>query len=127
MAEKTNLMTPREFVAHLGFRPHYGHQLLKDGRLVLAPDGKNVLVAESIARMQETADPALGATVARHAPRDRRRRSNRSRPQERRTAQMTAQTTPRRCRAQATPAKPTNRPAPSKSASWPSKPSAPTR
>lgn len=67
MAEKTNLMTPREFAAHLGFRPHYGHQLLKDGRLVLAPDGKNVLVAESIARMQETADPALGATVARHA------------------------------------------------------------
>lgn len=67
MAEKTNLMTPREFAAHLGFRPHYGHQLLKDGRLVLAPDGKRVLLAESIARFNATKDPSRQGVADRHA------------------------------------------------------------
>lgn len=60
-------MTPRELAAHMGFKPNYGHQLLKDGRLVLAPDGKHVLVAESIARVHATRDPSKQGVADRHA------------------------------------------------------------
>lgn len=67
MPAENNLLTPREFAEHLGFRPHYGHQLVRDGRVVMAPDGRHVLVAESIARMESTKTPGLEATVARHA------------------------------------------------------------
>lgn len=67
MKPENNLMTPRAFAEHLGFRPHYGNQLLKDGRLVLAPDGKHVLVAESLERYQATRDPSRQAVADRHA------------------------------------------------------------
>lgn len=60
-------MTPRAFAASLGFKPHYGNQLVKDGRLVMAPDGKHVLVAESKARLEATRDPSKQANVERHA------------------------------------------------------------
>lgn len=62
-----NLMTPRAFASSLGFKPHYGHQLQKDGRLVMAPDGKHCLVAESRARWEATRDPSKQAVAARHA------------------------------------------------------------
>ena len=67
MKPENNLMTPRAFAEHLGFRPHYGNQLLKDGRLVLAPDGKHVLVAESLERYNATRDPSRQAVADRHA------------------------------------------------------------
>lgn len=60
-------LTPREFAARLGYKPHYGNQLAKDGRLVFAPDGKRVLVAESIARFEATKDPSRQGVVDRHA------------------------------------------------------------
>ena len=63
----SNLMTPRAFAASLGFKPHYGNQLVKDGRLVMAPDGKHVLVAESRVKLEATRDPSKQGTVDRHA------------------------------------------------------------
>lgn len=60
-------LTPRQFAERLGYRPHYGNQLLKDGRLVLAPDGKNVLLAESLERFEATRDPSRAGVAARHA------------------------------------------------------------
>ena len=60
--------TPRELAERLGFKPHYGHQLLKEGRFV--PDSgnpKRVLVAESIARFEATKDPSKAGVAARHA------------------------------------------------------------
>lgn len=60
-------VTPREFAQRMGFKPHYGHQLAKDGRLVFAPDGKRVLLAESIARFNATKDPSRQGVADRHA------------------------------------------------------------
>lgn len=62
-----NLMTPRAFAASLGFKPHYGNQLVKDGRLVMAPDGKHVLVAESRAKLEAMRDPSKQVVADRHA------------------------------------------------------------
>lgn len=45
----------------------YGYQLKKEGRLVMAPDGKNVLVAESIALHDATRDPSWQGVADRHA------------------------------------------------------------
>lgn len=55
------------FAEHIGCKRHYGYELKKDGRLVMAPDGKNVLVAESIARIAATRDPAKQGVAERHA------------------------------------------------------------
>lgn len=60
-------MTVPQFSAHLGYSRTYGYQLAKEGRLVMAADGKRVLVAESIQRVRETADPAKAGVAARHA------------------------------------------------------------
>ena len=60
-------LTPREFAARLGYKPHYGNQLAKDGRFVFAPDGKQVLVQESIARFNATKDPSKQGVADRHA------------------------------------------------------------
>lgn len=60
-------LTPREFAERLGYKPNYGNQLAKDGRLVFAPDGKRVLVAESIARFEATKDPSRQGVADRHA------------------------------------------------------------
>lgn len=60
------LMSVGNFAAHLGFARSYGHQLRDAGRLVLTDDGR-VRVAESIARVRDTEDPAKGGVKARHA------------------------------------------------------------
>jgi len=60
-------LTPRQFAVRLGFKPNYGNQLAKDGRLVFAPDGKHVLLAESLARFEATKDPSRQGVADRHA------------------------------------------------------------
>ena len=60
-------LTPRQLAERLGFKPHYGNQLAKEGRFVLAPDGKRVLVQESIARFHATKDPSKQGVADRHA------------------------------------------------------------
>jgi hypothetical protein len=67
MTTDTNLMTIPEFSAHLGFGRTYGYQLQKEGRLVMADDGKRVLVDESIARVRATEDPSKQGVAQRHA------------------------------------------------------------
>lgn len=60
--------TPRELAERLGFKPHYGNQLVKEGRFVPDPgDPKRVLVAESIALYEATKDPSKSGVAARHA------------------------------------------------------------
>lgn len=55
-----------EFAAILGVRRSYVTALKQAGRLVLDADGK-VRVAESMARIEATRDPAKAAVAARHA------------------------------------------------------------
>jgi hypothetical protein len=69
----SNAMTIPEFSVHLGFGRTYGYQLQKDGRLVMAEDGKRVLVAESIARVRATEDPSKQGVAVRHAQARRER------------------------------------------------------
>lgn len=57
----------REFATIAGFKPSYITELKKVGRLVLTPDGKRVRVAESLALMADTRDPARAGVAARHA------------------------------------------------------------
>lgn len=56
----------KDFAAHIGCKPGYITKLKQDGRLVMRDDGL-VLVAESIARIEATRDPAKRAVAARHA------------------------------------------------------------
>lgn len=72
MAE-SNLLTIAEFSAHLGYGRTYAYQLQKDGRLVMAPDGKHVMVAESVARVRATEDPSKHGVAQRHAQTRRER------------------------------------------------------
>lgn len=69
MTEQTTpeVMTLSQFNKHMGFKGRYVYQLRDEGRLVLAADGKSVLVAQSIARIQETKDPSRAAVAERHA------------------------------------------------------------
>lgn len=60
-------LTPRQLAERLGYKPQYGNQLAKEGRFVFAPDGKRVLVQESIARFNATKDPSKQGVAARHA------------------------------------------------------------
>lgn len=55
------------FSEHMGWKRTYGYQLKKEGRLVMAPDGKNVLVAESIALHAATRDLPRQGVADRHA------------------------------------------------------------
>jgi len=57
----------REFAALAGFKPSYVTELRKVGRLVLTGDGKRVRVAESLALIEQTRDPAKAGVAARHA------------------------------------------------------------
>ncbi|ULQ45954.1 hypothetical protein JN531_012675 [Flagellatimonas centrodinii] len=57
----------KAFAAIAGFKPSYITQLKKDGRLVLTPDGRQVRVAESLARIKETRDPSKEGVANRHA------------------------------------------------------------
>lgn len=59
--------TLREFCNLIGVKPSYGAELKKNDRLVLADDGKTVLVQESIARIEATRDPSKAGVAARHA------------------------------------------------------------
>ena len=63
----TETLTPRQLAERLGYKPQYGNQLAKDGRFVFAPDGKRVLVQESIARFNATKDPSKQGVADRHA------------------------------------------------------------
>ena len=60
-------LTPRQLAERLGYKPQYGNQLAKEGRFVFAPDGKQVLVQESIARFNATKDPSKQGVADRHA------------------------------------------------------------
>lgn len=55
------------FARRLGVKPQAVTALRHADRLVLTPDGKRVLVAESLARMDATADPSKIGVVERHA------------------------------------------------------------
>lgn len=57
----------RDFARRLGCRPSYVTQLRQAGRLVLTDDNRGVRVAESLARIEATRDPAKAGVVARHA------------------------------------------------------------
>lgn len=59
--------TQAEFARLQRWKPSYVSQLKREGRLVLSEDGKSVLVAESIARVAATMDPAKDGVRARHA------------------------------------------------------------
>ncbi len=67
MSASPETVTPREFAVRLGYKPNYGHQLAKDGRLIFAPDGKRVLLAQSIGRFNATKDPSKQGVADRHA------------------------------------------------------------
>lgn len=56
-----------DFAALIDFRPSYVTQLRQAGRLVLTDDGKRVRVAESIALIESTRDPAKAGVAERHA------------------------------------------------------------
>lgn len=60
-------LTQRQFADHIGCRPSYVTKLKQEGRLVLTDDGRLVRVAESIARIEATRDPAKRAVAERHA------------------------------------------------------------
>lgn len=57
----------REFARLAGYKPGYVTQLRKDGRLVLAEDGRAIRVAESLERIKATRDPSKAGVAARHA------------------------------------------------------------
>lgn len=57
----------KTFASIIGCRPSYVTELRKAGRLVLTEDEKAVRVAESIARIEATRDPAMKAVSDRHA------------------------------------------------------------
>ncbi|MDR3414206.1 MAG: hypothetical protein P4L87_25140 [Formivibrio sp.] len=59
-------MKKSEFARHMGVKPSYVTQLIKDNRLVLDASG-DVLVEESKRRINDTKDPAKIAVAARHA------------------------------------------------------------
>lgn len=63
----TNVMSIGQFNTHMGYKGRYAYQLAKEGRLVFAPDGKHVLVAESIKRIEATRDPSRRGVADRHA------------------------------------------------------------
>lgn len=68
MTDPANLMTLPEWAAWMGWSSAgMAYQARKEDRVVMAPDGKRVLAAESKARYLATADPAKAAVADRHA------------------------------------------------------------
>lgn len=65
--DTSNLMTPRRFAESMGYKANYGHQLKRDGRLVMADDGKHCLVRESRLKIEATKDPSKQGVTDRHA------------------------------------------------------------
>lgn len=63
-----NLLTPRAWAQYMGWSSAgQAYAAMKAGRVVMAPDGKHLLAAESKARYLATADPAKAGVTARHA------------------------------------------------------------
>ena len=56
-----------EFAQRIGKTRTYAYELRKAGRLVMAPDGKQVLIAESLARYEATKDPSKQGVADYHA------------------------------------------------------------
>ena len=61
------IITVREFAVREGYKPNYGHELAKTGRLVMAPDGKHCLARASHERFRASKDPSKQGVVERHA------------------------------------------------------------
>lgn len=57
----------REFARLAGFKASYVSQLKNEGRLVLDETSRQVLVRESLARIEETSDPSKAGVAKRHA------------------------------------------------------------
>lgn len=60
-------LSKRAFADRIGVKPSYVRQLEIDGRLVLTPNGRAVLVEASKARIEATRDPSKQAVAERHA------------------------------------------------------------
>lgn len=67
MAEAPETEGLREFATRIGCKPGYVTELKAAGRLVLTEDGRRVRVAESLALIRDTRDPAKAGVRARHA------------------------------------------------------------
>ncbi|MDD0817201.1 hypothetical protein PSQ39_21380 [Curvibacter sp. HBC28] len=67
MTDPTLTLTLGEFCDRINVKRSYGTQLRNEGRLVIAPDGKRVLVQASIDRIEATRDPSKAGVAARHA------------------------------------------------------------
>jgi hypothetical protein len=63
----TPTCTLPEFAQLIGKTRTYAYDLRKAGRLVMAPDGKRVLIAESLARYDATKDPSKQGVADYHA------------------------------------------------------------
>jgi hypothetical protein len=61
-----NLMTQTKFAQHINKHRSYVTQLKQQGRIVMADDGKHVLVNESLNLIKETADYNRDDVVKRH-------------------------------------------------------------
>lgn len=61
------IISVREFAVREGYKPNYGHELAKAGRLVMAPDGKNCLARASHERFNASKDPSKQGVADRHA------------------------------------------------------------
>ncbi len=66
-ADQPAVLGFREFARRQNWKPGYVTELRKAGRLVLTDDGSGVRVAESLALIEETRDPARAGVAARHA------------------------------------------------------------
>ena len=64
---KPTIVTRAEFAEISSRRPSYIFELMQSGRLVMAPDGKMVRVAESLDRIEATRDPSKQGVADRHA------------------------------------------------------------
>lgn len=67
MTTPTPTCTLPEFAQRIGKTRTYAYELRKAGRLVMAPDGKRVLIAESLARYDATKDPSKQGVADYHA------------------------------------------------------------
>lgn len=67
MTERPAELTRSEFATLAGYKPSYVTELAKSGRLVLTEDGRRVRVAESLALIEATRDPARQGVADRHA------------------------------------------------------------
>lgn len=64
---ESEALTPAAFAARYGCTQPHVTGLRKAGRLVMDEDGKRILYAESVARIESTRDPAKLAVAQRHA------------------------------------------------------------